>query len=202
MNCNPNLRNRIAIEEAFCNLLRDTRTYEEYRKRAGVKKSQLDPLFGLNEFEQLAIWLYSSSLPLHARLNSGLWLRFLAGTKPAREFRIFAMLLNGAIRKLPRFRGIAYRGYGAVKLDHFVSSLSRNSPFVAGAFFSASRVPERAYFGNILFTINSHNGRALGYFSPEPEEEEVLFSPRSLFRVDRIDHQGAKAIIELEEMTR
>jgi len=87
-------------------------------------------------------------------------------------------------------------------LDHFISSLSRNSPFVAGAFLSASRVPERAYFGNILFTIHSHNGRVLGYFSPEPEEEEVLFSPRSLFRVDRIDQQGGKALVELEEMTR
>ncbi len=196
------LRSRAEIESAFLHFLNDEDSYKTFRQRAGVDVSPLDSIFGLDEFERLAIWIYASSSTWHAKLNNALWLLHRTRVGIGEEVTVFSAVLARALRKLPTYRGFVYRGYYTPYLDRFL----RGSGFKIGdtyewpTFLSASKRPEKAYSGNVLFTILSRNGRVLGYYSPEPEEEEVLFTSLSRFRVRAIERQPQKAFIEMVEV--
>jgi hypothetical protein len=162
----------------------------------------VDPIFGLNEFERLAIWIYASSSTWHELINNSLWFLHRSRVSVDADVSIVAAVLARALRKLPRYRGFVYRGYYTPYLDQFL----RSSGFEIGnvcewpAFLSTSRRPEKAYSGNVLFTILSRNGRTLGYYAPEPEDDEALFTSLSRFRVKAIGRRPQMAFIEMVEI--
>lgn len=196
------LRNRARVEKAFRKFLGDEETYLTFRQRSGLDAHPVDSLLGLNEFERLAVWIYASSSTWHAKINNGLWLQNQSGIKAGGDVSTVSAVLARALRKLPRYRGFVYRGYYTPYLDRFL----RGSGFGIGdiyewpTFLSAAKDPEKAYSGNVLFTILSRNGRVLGYYAPEPEEEEVLFTCLSRFRVRAIERWPDKAFIEMVEV--
>jgi NAD:arginine ADP-ribosyltransferase len=195
------LRNLARVENAFRKFLEEEDTYLTFRQRSGLDTNPVDSIFGLNEFERLAIWIYASSSTWHAKINDALWLLNRSRIGVGAEVSIVAVVLARALRKLPRHRGFVYRGYYTPYLDRFL----RGSGFKIGdvyewpTFLSTSKRPEKAYSGNVLFTILSRNGRVLGYYAPEPEEEEVLFTSLSRFRVRAIERRPHKAFIEMVE---
>lgn len=103
-------------------------------------------------------------------------------------------LLSG-IRDLPHFTGDVYRGIKSASLDAFLADYDVGKIMTWDRFTSATRKPEHAFYGDVLFIIESKTGRALS-----GDEEEVLFMPGTSFKVLGLERRGDNAVISMEEI--
>lgn len=156
----------------------------------------------LGKWERLAVWLYATT--------KGPWFKDI--NVPLRERRVSSVhiatiidCLCGALKKLPPYVGRVWRGIRVSNLDEFLrdymSSSSGVGAEVTWLAFGSSTLDERqAVVGNVLFIIQSHDGRQLGAYADLAEEQEVLFAPLSRFRVLGLERTPTRAIISLEQV--
>ena len=104
--------------------------------------------------------------------------------------------ITSGVEKLPKYRGLAYRGYLTEEpVREFVSRFELGRRTVSTTFTFGSIHAEAAVFGNILFIIHSVTGRRIG-----PDKEgEIVFSPGTSTGVRAIKVRGEFAVVELEE---
>jgi hypothetical protein len=185
-----------AIERMFVRFLGDRALYRRYRDETkAARAKRAGPDYGLSEFEQLAIWIYSCTKgSWHQRINSELW----RGPCSV-EVSMLTHLLSRALTKIPPCTQIVYRGYLTEDIDGFLPRYAVGARVIWPAFTSSTLVPEKAYEGNILFTIRSQSGRTIATFSEDPSQEEVLFPCGCHFQINSVERREDDALLELEE---
>lgn len=156
----------------------------------------------LSKWEKLAVWLYATT--------TGPWFKELNGPlrekrEPRPPVRIVIECLEDAIGKLPPYKGLAWRGIRVDDLklfldDYTISDLGEGAEVVWHAFSSASLDPVQAVTGNVLFIVQSEDGRLLGAYADIREEQEVLFAPGSRFRVQGLERTSTKTTINLRQV--
>jgi hypothetical protein len=108
--------------------------------------------------------------------------------------------LNGALERLPDFRGDVYRGTTINQPSLLDKYREVGSEVVEDAFTSASRSPLKMFAGNARFYLSSKHGKEIARWSAHPEEEEVLFKPGTRFKVLDFLRSGPNTEIFLEEL--
>jgi hypothetical protein len=171
-------------------------SWNETYARLGLSPRRIDALFGLDDLERLAIWIYSTPNDWHHVINAGLWSRPV----PA-HVKVFASVLNRAIRKLPRVEGTVFRGLTLPDdRAEFLKKYILDRTVTWPAFTSATRHRNKAFFGTVLFRITSKAGRSLQGYSADEIEEEVLFEAGTKFRVrDRFVDERL-IVIDVDEL--
>jgi hypothetical protein len=102
------------------------------------------------------------------------------------------------VERLPRFRGLVFRGYQAAEpLGNFLNRYEVGSISEWSTYSSASRRAENAFFGNVLFAIQSKTGRELPDYK---DEQEIVFLPGTKFKVLAIERQEDNAVVEMAEV--
>jgi hypothetical protein len=159
-----------------------------------------DP-FGLDPIERVLVRLWTSS---------GSWFRIFNGELDGRrlapgDYRgvlVVQARFDTAIRKLPSFSGVCFRGVRAMPppserletvqtgssctgvpdwQDFWMNRVGRSLRW--NRYSSASADPDRAFSGELLFTIVSRTGRRLQGYAEDEGEQEVLFLPGTLFHM-------------------
>ncbi len=112
------------------------------------------------------------------------------------SIRPYVYTLNSALEKLPKFRGMAYRGTNlpeSALADYVVGKVITYQSYT-----SASK--GTGFGGRHLFEIMSLDGRYVGAYSHREIEEEVIFKPGSKFIVKRIETlPSGQTLFSLEE---
>jgi hypothetical protein len=99
------------------------------------------------------------------------------------------------LEELPRVEGVVYRGYSTLS-ESSVGQYDPGEIVHWKTFVSATTDPLKAYFGNTLFVIHSKTGRVIG----PPDDDEIIFAPRTQFLVHAMERRGEFVVIELEEI--
>jgi hypothetical protein len=108
-------------------------------------------------------------------------------------------ILISALGELPNFQGDVFRG--AAIEEGLLKKYQRVGQVITErAFVSASRSPSKAFSGNVRFYIISKRGKEIAPWSAYPDEEEVLFSPNTGFKVLEYVRDGNEIEIFLEEL--
>jgi len=155
----------------------------------------------LNKEEIAAIHFYTQESPFYSLLNLRLRTTERARLKP---FFPFLKLILGAIYKLPRFKGMVYRG---IKQD-VSHKFQKDQQKVWWGFSSASKNVEvmnsEGFFGHTgsrtLFAVNSIFGVSIKYYSAYNGEDEVLLPPGTALKVDGILMINGVPFISLSEL--
>lgn len=110
--------------------------------------------------------------------------------------------LSDALARLPRHDGAAFRGVELTPEQ--IAGYRPGQVVIEPAFSSSSTDPARIFPGNVVFEIDSLNGRVLGQYSRFPSEQEVLFDRNTPFYVDSVsrDVVSGRTTIRLVEMER
>jgi hypothetical protein len=187
-------KDRDEVERMFARLIK---THDLSPFFAEAKIVSRDPdTNGVDDLEQFAIWIYSST---NARwyeiVNGELWTGH-----PRPDIQLFSEILNCALEKLPPYEGKVYRGYPAGDLDEFLARHEVDETVTFDGFTSTSKDLATAFPGNVLFIIRSHSGRDLDYYADKPSEQEVLFPSGTPFKVVAVERHGDFAVIEIEEV--
>ncbi|BBF91781.1 hypothetical protein [Blastochloris tepida] len=159
-----------------------------------------DP-FGLDPIERVLVRLWTSSGSWHRIFNGEMDGRPLA-LGDYRGVFVLQARFDTAIRKLPSFAGVCFRGVRAVppsteRLEPVQMGSARTNAPDWRAFWvdrvgqtlrwnrysSASADPDRAFSGELLFTIVSRAGRRLQGYAEDEGEQEILFLPGTLFHM-------------------
>lgn len=146
------------------------------------------------------MWLYSATKgPWFSLINTPL--RLAQQAEP--HVVIVTTTLEAATKKLPVYTGRVYRGIRVEDLAAFMRDYDVGATVVWPAFSSSSLDRAYAVEGNVLFMIESKNGRQIGKYADLWEEQEVVFTPKSRFRVLAFDMEQttSKATIYLEQLT-
>ncbi len=157
----------------------------------------------LTELETAAIHHYTGGG--FSDLNS-----MLAGRMPTNKYLTeFDNLLEKSLSKLPTFEGTVYRRKSLSKerLAYYVANEGKKVK--EPVYLSTSKYDdtlETIYSGDVWFIIQSKNGKYINPISfygesfPEVDAEyEVLFIKNTLFEVSKIEKNGFKTLIYLEE---
>jgi hypothetical protein len=94
-----------------------------------------------------------------------------------------------------------YRGYTPPDWGQFVDYIDHvGEPITWWGFLSSAKTPEKAFMGNVFFTIRSHHGRELGDYADKPAEDEVTFPAETQFLVVALEPVEGMLLVELEEL--
>jgi hypothetical protein len=153
---------------------------------------------GVLGYEALAMFVYTTPLEWHERINRELW-----NNRPSNEVLVFAAALNSGLAKAPPRKGLVYRGYAPPNLDKFLRDYHVGQRKRMPAFTSAAIDPAKAFNGNVFFTIRSHTAGILWMWSADyGETDEVVFPTGTIFDVLSVERRGDRAFIALEEVSR
>jgi NAD:arginine ADP-ribosyltransferase len=184
-----------SAENTFVQLLGGHRFYLDCCQDSNLKDGV--DAGGLTAAQRLAIWIYSNfTSNWYDQINRELW-----SATPSRAVVEFARILNGAINKLPTYAGSVYRGIESRDLDALLE-IHRYGATVAWPGFTSSSIDRgEAYAGDVLFVIQSRNGRRLGLYAHNHTEREILFPAGTRFHVTFVERDEDSAVIEVEEVT-
>lgn len=126
--------------------------------------------------------------------------------------RKFIKQVRSAMKKLPRYKGVTYRGAWAKQ--SLLNKLQVGDVVVEPAFTSSSTIPEVAKrfavvrpnsplpLQRVLYEVQvKSNGRALGGLSEFGGEAEVLLPPNTYYRVTNIELNRGSAMVALETVS-
>ncbi|WP_228001847.1 ADP-ribosyltransferase [Nocardia australiensis] len=140
------------------------------------------------------------SLYNYSKFGSAGYNSSMRNGEPIGFARIRIEEIVNAIKKLPIYSGIAYRGekLSLAEIDRY----QEGAIVVDRGFKSASSDEKFAHTGNAQFRIKSKNGRILGEYSSIPGESEVVFLPGTQFKVIKVVHDKdlEKYTIDMEEL--
>jgi hypothetical protein len=168
----------------------------DHRKRdnqTDVYKNQ----YGLTYNDLLAIYAYSRNV--YMPVNSALW------THHEKPYNCFISQLNKALRKLPDFQGVVYRG-----AELPVASLAQHIPGNVVTYLGFTSTSENDIpwlFGGtpVHLKIHAYHGKKIAPLTAAGDiEREVLFAPRTCFQVlnrKEASNKNAPIEIEMEEVT-
>jgi len=121
----------------------------------------------------------------------------------------FGKLLAKALRRLPNFVGVVYRGaeLNAAELQFYLDAFGKAEPVIEPCFLSTSksRLIGGGFGDNPLFIMYSRTGKLIekianfGVYGPE-NEQEVLFAQNTKFNVLDITFDRGKPLIMMEEI--
>ena len=157
---------------------------------------------GLTVFEKTLIYHYTAS----GYLTINTTLRRSKGRQNTKA----GMLLNAVLEKLPDWRGLAYRNAYLTNQDiqRYRAGMDSGSCVLECSFVSCSRSPGKARnypHANTEYQILSKHGKSvedyscLGSHHP-PNEEEILFQPRTSFQVLDVNDSGPMLLIIMKEL--
>ncbi|NOJ18699.1 ADP-ribosyltransferase [Vibrio jasicida] len=126
--------------------------------------------------------------------------------------RRFIKQVRSAMKKLPHYKGVTYRGAWAKQ--SLLNKLQVGDVVVEPAFTSSSTIPEIAKrfavvrpnspqpLQRVLYEVQVRNsGRALGGLSEFGGEAEVLLPPNTYYRVTNIELNRGSAMVALETVS-
>jgi NAD:arginine ADP-ribosyltransferase len=169
-------------------------------EEAGLLSKGPDGFRGLTDSERCAVWLYTGWNGLAQALNSDRHSETPSLQLDLQAFQRFEAELTGALRKLPSFQGVVYRG---IRLPGSIDPRALynvGSTIVRRRFISAARTVERAFAGNVLFAIASISGRSLQGYAQDDGEEEILFMLDTAFVVESVMERDGVAVVRLGEI--
>jgi NAD:arginine ADP-ribosyltransferase len=170
--------------------------FETAYSRLGLSADWVDPIFRLTDLERLAIWIYTTPGNWHQIVNEALW-----SGKVSDEVRVFAAVLDQALLKLPRVSGSVYRGtLISQRTEVFLRNYKVGAIVTWPGFTSTTRSRRNAYVGNVLFRIESINGRSLQGYGAEESDEEVLFATGTRYKVIDVVADEAVLAVDLVEV--
>lgn len=151
--------------------------------------------------EVAALDIYSSEL--FSEMNQSL--RGEAKASPAISAEI--KMATSGLRNMPIAQGTVYRGAALPKsvieqykkgstIEELGFTSTTESKQVADDFVEYNRTPGRE---NVFFVINSKKGRSMKQISMLPEEEEVLFEPKTKFNVLDVRTKNGRTLIYMDE---
>lgn len=156
------------------------RSYEYLIKSNGAYKE-----CGLTVAEKAAIYNFSSS--------SYFWINkaLMAGGEEAKKVTPFVEVLNSALRKLKKVEGPVHRTLFVADAD-----LMTQTPgaLISSEAFTTSSLKEGKVAGKTNYIIQSKTGRYISGHSVLPAEAEVVFAPRTQFRV--LSVEGKDIVLE------
>ncbi len=162
-----------------------------------------DLYYKLLREEVMAIYSYTTN-DIYKKLNQTLRL----GRKADREkYGPMVDIISSGLKKLPHFIGNVVR----FERKKSVNSWQPGKIKTFKAYTSSSKKKGFCWSGNVKLKIKSKTGRFIGMMSNYPNEQEVLFPPKTKFRVTKLTKakKEAKAnchdestlhVIELEEI--
>jgi hypothetical protein len=171
-----------------------------------VRERAKDPSVTLAKELIAAVLFYTHNGPgekngckFYQRLNFALRSRNRDNAKP--YFGFIHMLVE-ALGKLPRHKGVVYRGVAGIDLT---DKFSIGKPVRVWEVMSVSKqkriAEDFASVGNkdqqTLFVIETESVSVLGSLSLYPEEEECLFLPGTAFVATKAEYVGTRAVIYL-----
>lgn len=169
--------------------------YEE--KYQHFLKTRKSPIFKeVSEKEGSLITFYTSA-ETHMVINDYIRLRVEKRIRKNPFLDRVVKELNIALKKLPPFKGLSFRGQEGWK---GLGELAVGSNFTTPSFFSSSK--DAPFKEAIQIKILGNSGRDISAFSFFPEETEILFPLKSQFRIINVDKKGENIIMKVEEITR
>jgi hypothetical protein len=172
---------------------------EELAERYSRKFEPLEReiCLGVLGYEALAMFVYTTPMEWHERINRELW-----NDRPSNDVLVFAAALNSALAKAPPRKGLVCRGYTPANLEKFLSEYQVGQRKRMPAFTSTAIDAQKAFNGNVFFTIRSHTAGILWMWSADyGETDEVVFPTGTTFDVLSVERRGNKAFIALEEVS-
>lgn len=121
----------------------------------------------------------------------------------SRLLSAFADTLNSALDKLPSYSGTVYRGADLPKklIQEYKDALQNNNSIKHNYFTSTAKDPGAAFSKNVLFTIQTKNGKDVEMISPYTDsEKEVLIKSGTEFQVLDIVESQNRVEIWLREL--
>ncbi|PTP91369.1 ADP-ribosyltransferase [Vibrio splendidus] len=128
------------------------------------------------------------------------------------DARQYIRTVKSALNKLPKYKGIAYRGTW-VKLS-LLNKLEEGDVLVEPAFTSTSTLPEVAKrfsvvhpnspqrLKRVLFEVKiNQGGHTIAGLSEYSKEAEVLFAPNAHFRITEIERTSGSTYIGIETIS-
>lgn len=97
--------------------------------------------------------------------------------------------ITNLLDKLPSFNGAVFRREMSYKdsIEDHINDFIKGEIVDFKAFLSTSEKDNLTKFGNeLIFEIKSKNGKQIKNYSDNPDEEEVLFKPNSIFIVENV----------------
>jgi hypothetical protein len=183
-----------AVQDAFVQFLGKQRDFDDCCKRSGLKDGP--DAAGLSAADRLSIWVYTSHFSAwYVQINSELW-----SGAPSAAVAGFTRILNNALKKLPNYQGLVFRGYESRNFTADLAKYTVGATITWPGFTSTTTDPNEAYDGNMLFTIYCRSGRILGDYADVPAEQEVTFVTDTKFRVLDVERRGSAVVIELLEV--
>jgi hypothetical protein len=183
-----------AIEVRFVDFMDGNRRAYEYCWDRCQRHTPSNPL---PKWERFAIWLYATTGGFwYKRVNDPL----RGGNTLSETAQYVVDHLAAGLKKLPEYRGRAYRGIRVANLSEFLGEYILDNIVTWRAFSSASANADYAVSGNVQFNIESHTGKILGDYADLREEREIVFLPETKFRVQSLVQDDERAIIYLEEL--
>lgn len=161
--------------------------------------------FNLTKEESAALYLYTMEMGeqdcIYAVLNQTLRDENRSKVRP---WFAYLHLLHIAVNKLPKFKGVVWRGVnkdissdfkkGQQKTWWSITSCSRSVDVISSFI---GEVPQ-----STLFNIQCTSGRSISNYTSYPSEDEVILMPGTKFTVvaDPLHHHGGLHIVHLEEI--
>jgi hypothetical protein len=114
--------------------------------------------------------------------------------------------INAYIENAPTYKGTVYRGMSfdsKADRDSFIQSIANGYSLEAMSSFSSSKsvTKEFSQGAGIIFAVqNNRSGVSIKGMSKVPAENEVLVPKGARYNIKTIQSQGAKMLIELEEL--
>eukprot|EP00727_Mastigamoeba_balamuthi_P004281 m51a1_g13850 putative uracil-dna glycosylase (591) ;mRNA; r:570529-572604 len=166
---------------------------------------------GLTNDEVLAVVLYtydtgllgkpSSDGNFYFQLNEVLRLR---NSAEMRALQGYLYYFNSALRKLPDYKGVVYRGNSAVDIVRSEYSMGREIYWSSYSSATISEVVAKAFAGEdgMIFRVHISTGKVISSFSAVQAECEVLLPPNAGLVVSRelhLDDNGCGPYVDLVE---
>jgi NAD:arginine ADP-ribosyltransferase len=111
-----------------------------------------------------------------------------------KSLRPLILACASGLNRLPRARQTVVRGarLPAAAIKAYREAMTTGKAFIQREFLSTTaddEVPE-AFIGNTIYKIKSQTGHSISAISKFPDENEVLFSPGSEFKVRKVYENG------------
>jgi NAD:arginine ADP-ribosyltransferase len=147
--------------------------------------------------ESAAIYLYTTMKPFYAELNEGLRIQNASTLNP---WFPFLRLLLTALKQLPSFSAILWRGVGNTIGDEFAESIVHTWSSVNSC--SSCVIVTGCFSGQMgtLFCIRAIRGKDITAYSANQSEKEIVLLPETRLRVKSalFDSHG-RSVVNLEE---
>lgn len=166
--------------------------------KLNVQKSGVTLPKELTRTDLVLVYLYThQNLPIYHYKSINNVLRGKPHRR-AKELRKVAQMITEALLKMPVHKGPCVRFVGLTPAE--VTSHVVGSIVTFPAFTSSSADMTFKWALNVRYTISSSTGRDISAISRFPKEREVLFPPKSSFRVLQNSTKSGISHIVLEEV--